>query len=53
VAVCAAANGGEILVSDRFLTAIESLVEAETVGELELKGFRRPVMTHRVLRLRQ
>jgi adenylate cyclase len=50
--LCAAAGGGEILVSDRFLSPLEALVEAEPVGELELKGFRRPVMTHRVLRLR-
>jgi len=50
--LCAAANGGEVLASDRFVAAVEELVEAQTVGELELKGFRRPVMTHKVLRLR-
>jgi class 3 adenylate cyclase len=50
--LCAAASGGEVLASDRFVAAVETLVQAETVGELELKGFRRPVMTHKVLRLR-
>jgi adenylate cyclase len=50
--LCAAAEGGQILVSERLLSTVESLVEAEPVGELALKGFRRPVMTHQMLRLR-
>ncbi len=47
--LCDAAAPGEILVSDRLLTAIEGRVDAEPVGQLELKGFRRPVQTHRIL----
>jgi len=39
-------------VSDRLLTQVEGIVEAEPMGELELKGFRRPVMTHNVLRVK-
>jgi adenylate cyclase len=50
--LCAMANGGDILASDRFIAAVEPLVEVEAVGELELKGFRRSLMTHKVLRLR-
>jgi adenylate cyclase len=46
--LCAAAAGGEILASDRFVAAVESLVDAEEVGEMPLKGFRRPLMVHRV-----
>ena len=49
--LCAAAAGGQILVSDRLLSKVERIVEAEPIGELELKGFRRPVMTHNVLNL--
>lgn len=43
--------GGRIVVSDRLLAALGGLVEAETIGELRLKGFRRPVFAHNVLRL--
>jgi class 3 adenylate cyclase len=50
--LCGAAAGGEILASDRFVAAVESLIEVEDVGELMLKGFRRPLMVHRVSRLR-
>jgi len=50
--LCAAAEGGQILVSERFLSTVEPLVESAVIGELQLKGFRRPVVTHSVLRLR-
>ncbi len=50
--LCAAAAGGQILVSDRFLSAVEGIVEAEPVGELSFKGLRRPLTTHNVLRLK-
>ena len=41
-----------MLVSGRFLSKVEDLVESESIGELTLKGFRRPVAVHSVLRLR-
>ena len=50
--LCAVAASGQILVSDRLLTQVEGIVEAEPMGELELKAFRRPVMTHNVLRVK-
>ena len=50
--LCGAAEGGQILVSERFLARVEELVEAEPLGTLELKGFRRPVAAHNVVRLR-
>ena len=50
--LCAAAADGHILISERFLATVEGLVEAEFVDELTLKGFRRPVKAHNVLRLR-
>lgn len=40
--LCAEAKGGQILVAQRVLAAIEELVQAEPVGELTLKGFHRP-----------
>jgi adenylate cyclase len=46
--LCDEAADGEILVSQRVLTAIEGLVESETAGELVLKGFTRPVAAHRI-----
>lgn len=45
-----AATHGQILVSDRILAAVEPLVDAEPIGELELKGLRRPVATYNVVR---
>jgi class 3 adenylate cyclase len=49
--LCDEASDGEILVSQRVLTAIEDLVEAEPAGDLTLKGFVRPVAACRILRL--
>ena len=48
----AAAKAGEILMTDRVLAAIEDRVQAESAGELELKGFHQPVPAHRVTALR-
>jgi class 3 adenylate cyclase len=39
----AAAKAGEILVSSRVHAMVEEAIEATPVGELELKGFHRPV----------
>ncbi|MFO0700574.1 MAG: response regulator [Nitrospira sp.] len=49
--LCAEAQSGQILVSQRFLTRIEDLVQAESLGEVSLKGFKRPVSTFNILRL--
>jgi adenylate cyclase len=48
--LCDAAADGEILISQRARAAVEDLVETELIGELELKGFARPVPTYRILR---
>jgi adenylate cyclase len=50
--LCAEAKPGQILVAQRVLAAVENLVEAESVGDLALKGLQRPVAAHNVLRLR-
>ena len=50
--LCAEAKPGQILASRRVLAAVEDLVDAESVGELALKGFRSPVAACDVLRLR-
>jgi adenylate cyclase len=49
--LCDEAVDGEIFISQRALAAVEHLIEAEPVGDLALKGFVRPVTTHRILRL--
>lgn len=46
--LCAAAAAGQILVSQRVFTATEGLASGEPVGELDLKGFSRPVRTFAV-----
>ena len=46
------AKGGQILLSQRAFAAVEEVVEAESVGELALKGFSRPVPAVDVIALR-
>ena len=41
--LCGEARSGQILVDGKVHTAVEMLTEFEPVGELELKGFHRPV----------
>jgi adenylate cyclase len=50
--LCGEAKPGQILVSQRLLGTVEELVEVEPVGELTLKGFRRPITAHNILRLK-
>jgi class 3 adenylate cyclase/CheY-like chemotaxis protein len=50
--LCGEAKPGEILVPQRLLGRLESIVEAESAGELTLKGFHRPVPAHNILRLK-
>jgi adenylate cyclase len=49
----AVAKAGEILVSNRVYAAIEDSVEAESAGEMELKGFHQPVPAYRVTGVRE
>jgi adenylate cyclase len=51
--LCDEAQAGQVLIERRVYTAVESLVEAEYVGDLELKGLSRPVATYNVLGLRE
>jgi class 3 adenylate cyclase len=46
------AKGGQILLSQRAFAAVDEMVEAESVGELALKGFSRPVPAVDVIALR-
>ncbi len=46
-----AAEAGQILLSPRSFAAVEDLVSVEEVGELQLKGFARPIPTVNVTRL--
>jgi adenylate cyclase len=47
--LCAEAKGGQVLVSQRVFGKIEQNVRTESVGELSLKGFHRPVQTYNVV----
>jgi adenylate cyclase len=40
------AEGGQILISQRLLAAVEDAVDAVPVGDVELKGFARPVAAY-------
>ncbi|MEE8569096.1 MAG: response regulator [Anaerolineales bacterium] len=47
------AKRGQILTDQKTLSKIEDLVEAESVGELQLKGFGRPTAAFNVLKLKE
>ena len=48
----AKADGGQILVSQRLNAAVEDRIETVPVGELDLKGFSRPVPAFSVVRVK-
>ena len=50
--LCAIARHGEILTTTRLMSAVESLIDAESVGERDIKGMKSPVALVRVLGLR-
>ena len=50
--LCGEAKPGQILVSQRLLGTVEALIEAESVGELILKGFHRPITAYNIVRLK-
>jgi class 3 adenylate cyclase len=50
--LCGEAAAGQILVSPRIFSKTETQVDAQSVGELLLKGFHRPVHAHNVVGLR-
>jgi adenylate cyclase len=50
--LCGEARSGQILVDGKVHTAVEALTEFDAVGELELKGFHRPVAAFDIKALR-
>jgi len=49
--LCGEAKDGQILISPRIFSKTEGQIEVESVGELALKGFHRPVFVHNVLKV--
>ena len=47
--LCGKGTDSQILISPRTFSKTEQQIEAESVGELSLKGFQRPVWAHKVL----
>jgi len=50
--LCGAAKGGQVLIDQKSLTQIANLVETESLEELYLKGFVRPVCAFNIVGLR-
>ena len=50
--LCGEAKSGQTLISQRVLAAVEDAVEAEPLGELQLKGFLKPVPAFSLLELK-
>jgi class 3 adenylate cyclase len=50
--LCGEARGGQILISRRLHTSVEDLVDVESLGELTLRGFAKPVTAFNVLSAR-
>jgi len=51
--LCGEAKPGQILLSQRVASGVEDMAEAETIGELTLKGFQRPVKAFNVVHLKE
>jgi class 3 adenylate cyclase/CheY-like chemotaxis protein len=51
--LCDEAKADQILVSQRVFSAVEPIVKAETVGDLSLKGFSRPVSVYSIIGLKE
>ena len=51
--LCAEAEAGQIIMTDRMLTGVADLVNAEQVGEFSLKGITRPVVGFSILGTKQ
>jgi class 3 adenylate cyclase len=47
--LCEEAKSGQILISSRVLMAVEDSMKVELVGELALKGIRRPMAAYNVV----
>ena len=50
--LCGEAKPGQILVPQRLVGGVDELIESQSVGELLLKGFHRPIAAFNVLRLK-
>jgi class 3 adenylate cyclase len=50
--LCGEAGDGQILISPRIFSKVEARVLAESIGELSLKGFHRPIVAHNVVGVR-
>jgi class 3 adenylate cyclase len=46
--LCGEAAGGQILITSRVAAAVETMIEADDVGALTLKGLARPIPTWNV-----
>jgi class 3 adenylate cyclase len=51
--LCAEAEGGQLLISQRVYIAVEDLVVAEPVGERALKGFVKPVLAFSIIGVKE
>ncbi len=51
--LCEEAKGGQILTDQKTLSMIDGLVETEPIGELQLKGFARPVGAFDITRFKR
>jgi adenylate cyclase len=51
--LCARAADRQILITQRVYAAVETLVEAELIGDVELRGFHEPARVYNVLGLKQ
>jgi class 3 adenylate cyclase len=51
--LCSEAGHGQALISRRVLSSIEGMAEVEPVGELQLKGFQKPVTAFNILGLKR
>src|SRR5262249_12283222 len=51
--LCGEAKGGQILTNRKTLTDVESLVDADAIGEVPLKGFAKPIEGFNIVALKR
>ena len=50
--LCAEAKGGQVLINQKTLGKVEEIVETESLGQLSLKGFSKPVAAFNIIKVK-
>jgi class 3 adenylate cyclase len=51
--LCAEAKGGQVLINQKTLSKVEEIVETESMDQLSLKGFSKPVAAFNIIKVKE